>query len=488
MRRTQVRRSDESHCSNAAVGEFLRRHVALISWEDTLMKTKTFRSNRGAVLVIVALFVVVLLAVTGLAIDSGIGYGVKARLNAALDAAALAAAQAVSSGESDAERRAAAVDAARRYFAGNFPAGWLGATPEDIVVNAVHEPDGYWRISVAGRATVPTALMGLLGYDLMTVNAEAEAIKRDLDLVLVIDSSGSLDPPHSPPGTFSRVKEASKNFVARFSSGPGGDRLGLVAFASGAVLSVPIDKTASRGFDKVVVESAIDALTSGGSTASAEAMRIARNEIEAVPADLRSSLRVIVFFSDGAPNDVPAVFDTTVGERTGDLFSGLSGPGTNPARDLYRHDQRNSFLGAFTISELPAAGLGSLPLEGYNGRRNLAPTSPPFDNTRCNVNKAARNMVENAANDARGNGIYVYTLGLGSRLNTLEITYCGYDAEEHGANILRRLANTDGRDGNPPADTLDDDQPSGLYVFAEDADQLEEAFNRIASDILRLTR
>jgi hypothetical protein len=26
MRRTQVRRSDESNCSNAAVGEFLRRH------------------------------------------------------------------------------------------------------------------------------------------------------------------------------------------------------------------------------------------------------------------------------------------------------------------------------------------------------------------------------------------------------------------------------------------------------------------------------
>jgi hypothetical protein len=29
MRRTQVRRSDESNCSNAAVGEFLRRHQEL---------------------------------------------------------------------------------------------------------------------------------------------------------------------------------------------------------------------------------------------------------------------------------------------------------------------------------------------------------------------------------------------------------------------------------------------------------------------------
>jgi hypothetical protein len=31
MRRTQVRRSDESNCSNAAVGEFLRRHPILTS-------------------------------------------------------------------------------------------------------------------------------------------------------------------------------------------------------------------------------------------------------------------------------------------------------------------------------------------------------------------------------------------------------------------------------------------------------------------------
>lgn len=452
------------------------------------MKAKSLRKDKGAVLVVVALFCIILLAVTGLAIDSGIGYGVKAKLNAALDAAALAGAQAVSSGESDADRRAAAVDAGQRYFAANFPGGWMGATPGSINVTAVHEEDGYWRIGVDGTATVPTTFMRVLGRDLMTVNAEAEAIKRDLDMVLVIDSSGSLNPPYSPSGTFSRVQEASKDFISRFSSGPGGDRLGLVAFASGAVLSVPINKTATRGFDKADVEDAIDALSCSGSTASAEAMRIALNEIDTVPADLRSSLRVIVFFSDGAPNDVPAVFETTAGQRTGDLFSGLSGPGVAVARDVYRNDRRDDILGSFSISELPETGLGNIPLNGYNGRRTLVPATAPYDNTRCNVNKVARNMVENVANNARADGIYVYTLGLGSRLNDLEITYCGYGSEEYGANILRRLANADGRDGGPAADTVDNDQPAGLYVYAEDADQLETAFNQIASDILRLTR
>lgn len=452
------------------------------------MTIKSYPSNRGSVLVIVAIFTVVLLAITGLAIDSGIGFGVKARLNAALDAAALAGAQAVSNGENDAARRAAAIDAAERYFAGNFPAGWLGATTDPIVADAVHSEDGYWRVSVSGRAKVPTSFMHLLGRNLLTVNAEAEAIKRDLDMMLIIDSSGSLDPPYSPSGTFDRVKEASINFIDRFGSGPGGDRLGLVSFASGAVLSVPIDKTSTRGFDKSDVENAIENLSSGGSTASAEAMRIALEEINAVPNALRSSLRVIVFFSDGAPNDVPAVFETTSGQRTGDLFSGLNGPGTSRARDVYRHDRRDTYLGSYTITELPATGLGDVPLAGYNGRRSLVPSGAPYDNTRCNVNKAARNMVENVANDARDSDIYVYALGLGSRLNTLEITYCGYGSEEYGANILRRLANADGRDGNPAADTLDADQPSGLYVHAADTNQLDTAFSQIASDILRLTR
>ena len=450
------------------------------------MKTKILSSDKGAVLVVVALFTVVLLAVTGLAIDSGIGYGVRAKLNAALDAAAIAAARAVASGENDGQRAAAAQAAGEKFFDANFPSGWLGATPAVPTITAVHKEDGYWEVNASGSASVPTSFMRILGRDIMTVNAAAQAIRRDLDMVLVIDCSGSLNSPPSPPGTFRQVKDAAKSFVARFNSGDGGDRLGLVTFASGAVVDVQIDRTAVRGFNKAIVVNAINALTVGGSTASSEAMRIALNEIESVPEDIRSSLRVIVFFSDGAPNDVPANFVTTSGQRTGDLYSETeSGPAP---RRLYWNDRRDDQRGTYTINNLPATGLGGIPLAGYNGLRTLFPASAPYSNTRCNVNKAARNMVENVANNARNKDVYVYTLGLGARLNDLEVNFCGYGSEEYGANILRRLANTDGRDGGEAADTLDDDQPAGLYVYAADADQLETAFNQIASDILRLTK
>lgn len=96
------------------------------------MQRDNLSDNKGAVLVMVALFTVALLAITGLAIDSGIGYGVRAKLNSSLDAAAIAAARALSTGETDGARRAAAQAAGYKFFAANFPDGWLGATPHPL--------------------------------------------------------------------------------------------------------------------------------------------------------------------------------------------------------------------------------------------------------------------------------------------------------------------------------------------------------------------
>ena len=97
--------------------------------------------------------------------------------------------------------------------------------------------------------------------------------------------------------------------------------------------------------------------------------------------------------------------------------------------------------------------------------------------------KAARNMVENLGNDARGQGVWVYTLGLGSQLNGYEgITSCGYNTADYGSNILKRVANAQG------VDTWNSTQPTGLYVYAADAGQLDSAFATIASEIIRLSR
>jgi len=72
--------------------------------------------HKGQVAVMVALSLVVLVGMVGLAIDSGMGYGVKAKLNSALDAASIAGARALSLGATQAEQRDAATLAAKKFF------------------------------------------------------------------------------------------------------------------------------------------------------------------------------------------------------------------------------------------------------------------------------------------------------------------------------------------------------------------------------------
>jgi len=465
------------------------------------------RRQGGQVLILVGLSLIVLIGAVGLAIDSGRAYGVKARLNAAVDAASIAGARALATGIDDASRIANAQAAAVRFYNLNYPEGFLGSTRGAPSTTAVHESTGHWRVTVSGSAEMPTTFIRVLGPAGTGVAAMGEAIRRDLDVMLVMDTSGSLS-----SSDLATLKSAAINdFINKFSAGAGGDRVGLVSFSSGAVIDTPINKNSARGFNRPQVNAAINALPRGGATASAEGMRKAVSELGGVPAEYRSSLRVILFFSDGAPNVVNGAFPRSNGNPnpiTGNLYSETSGSGNNatypdsPYR-MWREDRRdvsygsNSDNGGTTINNitrLPASGgsatvpaTPAVPLASYAGHPfPRALNGSPVTDTRCNVNKAARNMVENVANTARGQEIRVYTIGLGDALDDLEPSFsggnCGYTtARERGSNILKRLANT------ADADTRNSSQPQGLYCFARNASELGRCFSTIASEILRLT-
>lgn len=450
------------------------------------MKLYYPHSNKGQIAIIVAITLVVLIGMVGLAVDSGRGYGVKAKLSAAVDAAAIAAARGLTVGDDDAERIANAQVAAQKFFNGNFPNNYLGSTPTSLSTTAVHKVDGYWQVNVTATANMPTTFMRVLGQNELTLNAAGEVVRRDVDIVLVMDTSGSIG------SAMAGLKNCAKNsFVNKFIEGPGGDRLGLVSFASGAVLDVPINKDVTRGFSKTQMNNAIDAFTSSGWTGSAEGMRRALNEINAIPPSLRSSLRVIVFFSDGAPNALPATFDRLSGTPnpvSGDLESETSGVATARATELYREDRRDTLRASYNnINVLRntgfnITGVGDIPLASYNGARTL--TGSQITNTRCNVNKAARNMVENAANTARNQGIYVHSAALGAAVNNPETNFSGGCStnSEVGVTILKRLANTTDSTSYNAA------QPTGIYVSAATIAQCDDAFSKIASEILRLTK
>lgn len=450
------------------------------------MPNYSHSNQKGQVAVLVAILLFVLIGFVGISIDSGRAYGVKSKLNAAVDAAGIAAARALAEGASDVVRIGNAQSAATKFYLANFPANYLGATPVNPVVSVVHNPDGYWQVDVAGTANMPLTFMAIFGFGDVAVSATGQTIRRDLDIVLVMDTSGSLGPPTSSSATLPTLKTAAIDFVNRFNEGANGDRVGLVSFASGGVVDVPIVKTGARGFDRTKLVNAINSLSVGGSTASAEGMRLGFNEINGIPIANRSSLRMIVFFSDGAPNDVNAVFSNGGSPVTGNLYSEAGGGANARATNVYRIDRRDTLLMTTSnIATLPtnglaATGFGNIPLASFNTRRTLS--GSPYKNTQCNVNKAARNMLENIANSARGELIKVYSIGYGARVNSLEVNYCGYSAVEYGSNILQRVANADG------VDTYNAGQPSGLYIWAENDSDLSSAFTTIASEILRLSK
>jgi Flp pilus assembly protein TadG len=430
--------------------------------------------------VLFVLLIVVLMGLAALALDIGRAYGVKAKLNAAADVASVAAGRVVGQGQTYAQAQATNV------FNANYPSGLLGSTVTSVNPTATQNGDGSWTILVTASATLPTSFAPVLpsGWLNFPINVSATCTVRTLDMVLVLDSSGSLT---NPPTTPALLRSAATNFVGKFD--PANDRVGLIHFGSGAVTDVTMTET--KGYNLTNVQNAIGNINplASADTASAEAMRLARLQLDNIPTGSQNSLRVIVFFTDGAPNTIGCNF----GGNPGDLYSQIGNISeTVAAQAMYATDQLLFQLADFNGTTLPDkdhTGTVNLQSDLIPQTRILTTNGSSIVNSQCNVNRAARSMLENVANAARSESptpIRIFTIGLGLNLSPTnpEITNgsCGYGANESGDNILRRLANVQG------VDTYNSSQLSGVYVWAQNNTQLNDAFQKVASQILRLSK
>lgn len=447
------------------------------------MKLISIRKNSpGQVLIIAVISIFVLLGVSALAIDLGMAYAVKAKINAAVDAAALAAGKAVKLNDSKTEAETAAIT----FFDANFPAGFMGATNTIPTATATRNNDGSWTISVKATTVNPTFFSRVFGTTGTTVvGASAEAVTKTVDVMLVLDFSGSL----VNSGSVGALKAAANNFLNVFSQSD--DRVGLVFFESGAI--IPTNSAINnpqRGFKRNILQNAINSASAGGWTDSAEAMRIARAEMNAIPAIQRNSLRAIVFFSDGLPN----VANFNLGTSASPINRGLESMeliGTPKRPRPYSLVSLNSpTSGSYatfpsidnhvridisSLSTPSAADANKVDLAIYNPSfRQITFTGSTVKtakNDECNANMAARSQLEFFAEQARNEGIIIYSIGLGN-LGVVEEDNCWYTvANESGENIMKRVA------ASP-----------GVYVNASDASDLNSAFQKVASMILRLTR
>lgn len=432
-----------------------------------------FIRQSAQVLPMTALLLVLLVAVVGMAIDSGRAYLVRARLAAAVDAAGLAAARAVTRGEDEDSRKASAVAAARRAFRANYPDGYLGSTPLLRTPQLSFE-QGRVLVDASASASLPLGLTAVMGFTGMDVVASAQAMRRDLDLALVLDVSTSLAP------VAQQVRDAAVLFLERFS--PDTDRVALVRFAYGAVVDVPV-RAGQRGFDRPAMRRQLATTQFAGYTNSAEGLWQGHAQLNTVLATQRSSLRAMVFFSDGVPTAFASRFGVAAPagcDVAGVLISDIDG---SSVRGLWRMDrQEEPVPGCATVTLSPQAlpsfynahgERTDLPVVG-GGPRSVG-AMPGW----TNVNRAARNLAESMATQARADGIHVYTIGLGPEL----LQYAGADAES-GSDMLKCMANS----ADAPPRCRVPSQPAGVHCHARDAAELKPCFAILGAEILRLTK
>lgn len=449
------------------------------------------RKQDGMISVLMAVSMMAVLSIVGLAFSLGLSYMIKAKLNAATDAAGLAAARATSNGSTQAEQTANAKAAATRFFNANFPSGYLGSTATlndtQVTFNGTDV-----TVSVSASASMPTSLMGNYATGPMSPGVLTETKRKDLDMVLTLDVSGSLS------GSAANVRSSATTFLKQFNSQR--DRVGLVHFAYGSVVDDAIEPTA-RGFNRTSLEGHISSLSFSGSTASAEGMWRARQQLDSVPAanNNRSNLRVIIFFSDGAPNSLGAFLTWNTASdctKAGTIITDDDGGGTpdglydpmaantsytdkcNP-HDYYGRDRNGNYTELSDKAKLPAW----YNAHDINAKDFAIVTNSPRVVTSTinyqNVNRAARNVVEAMAAKSQDEGVYVFTLGLGSQLKVGS----GFDGEK-GEDTLKCMANS----VDAPSRCSRPAKPVGVYCYAATQADLTPCFSKLASAILRISK
>ncbi|MBI1357363.1 MAG: VWA domain-containing protein [Acidobacteria bacterium] len=505
-------------------------------------------SRKGQVIVMVALMLGFIVSLASLAVDLVFAYSVKHYLGVAIDAVALSAMRGLSSGATFEEQGASMNRIANLMLATNFPNGFLmtqnvgfetpptlyGLTiPTSAPAPFMTDPSltpGVRELRVTGTATVPTFFARAFGVTSLTVRSSAIAARQDTNVMLVLDRSSSL----ASAGAWDDVQQAATTFLDFFDNN--GDRVGLVSFGTGA----NVDVTLRSGFkDGNYAANQIALMESNGATNSALGLWLAYGELLRI--NDSDSLNVIVFFTDGQPTGMPGRWrvHTTGSPRNGDsnnptcsssykeaviqTFSGFSDlggfnkyiagpPKVQPASgwgaDFYPVSGCQKLDTPYgnkvelllnPASCLPStwdaaydASHGCVNCGGstFNKTFDIVPGPyggySPCDSKMFSTTSSAsfrgarwaessRNLAESVAVTAGADEslgtITIYSLGLG---------VAGLTENEE---FLLRVSNDDASPTFDPAS-----RPEGEYIFAPTADELAAAFDRVRSNVIRLTR
>jgi Flp pilus assembly protein TadG len=444
--------------------------------------------ERGAALMLFTLMLAtVVIPMIGLGIDGSFVYLAQARLNSAVDAAALAGGRSLNVGSDLASQKASAEATARNYFNANFPAGTLNTTGISVLATAAEASDHTRTVSVSANATVKLFFMNLLNKPTALVSTTAQSSKRDVNLILVLDRSGSMG------NVCSTLIGNAQSFVDRFSNGR--DTLGLITFMGSA--SSDYGSTMNFKTNSPSLSTKLASLKCGGGTAAADALSLARAQVNGQ--NLPGALNVIVFFTDGNPTvysgSLPVKKGSSCAGGYGNSINGSLAQSTahNPlgvysSSAVSISTTANSFLSKSNCDYMNypqgsqvANDLDYIPDSDANGnsgyssgyatltRATAGDGKQHITVTGSNIGAAATNATDYIANLIRNDGTVIYTIGLDGNGGVDDI-------------LLRRIAN------DPASNVYKTSQPIGRYYYSPNASQLVDAFNAVSSQLLRLAQ
>jgi len=443
-------------------------------------------NQKGAIIVIFALTLIVLIGFAALGTEVGKWYLTRAELSKAVDAAALAGAANISNPNIDVPTLA------RDFGIENFRAGYLGTetgvdeTGKDksVAFTATVQEGG--KLTVTGRTSSFAILARFFGVDQVAVAATGVAQKNKVEIMMVLDRSGSMD-----GNPIRDLKEAAQGFLEYYKDTQDEDRIGLVSFATGVSF-----RALANNFYTPITNS-INSMSATGATNAEDAIAQAGaafvDQTGVAPANRIQ--QYIIFFTDGRPTAFRSMF--TRNGSINDAVVCVTGNCDRDSDSMYSqmgHYNNETWYNTSTLSPGPTGdgkptsgnprtvckngstryentkwgSFSAYPLSGYgaedcdiNNVYDSGDNRRPLDGKNGYICKTARQMAIDHASAAKAKLVKIYAIGLG---------------------------NVDESFLNAVASTTNDSSSDYVYI-TPDSNELKSIFNKIAKDIkLRLVQ
>ena len=459
------------------------------------MTAITTRSNRrGVALAATALAMIVLVPAIGLGIDGATLYLVRAKLSQAIDAGALAGARSLNTGADIASQATTAQQVATKFFYANVPAGFWGTSTGSLTVDVAQDDATKVRtVTVSASVRAPLYFMSILNQGASTViSLSGVASRRDVNVMLVLDRSGSMSTANAIPA----MQNAATIFVNKFSAGR--DKVGLLTFGGSYFMAFHPSTTFKTASPNVTT--LIGQVAGGGSTNTAQALWLAYQEI--VKLGEPGALNAIVLFTDGRPTAFTADFAPKLRMPCTCIYPTSSKLGVltyyvdNHQNPVYTAGLFSTAATSITdVAEQTPADFSQgcqyyppnwssvhldfvgMPTQDYYGNAtnggyktvDLTAISQPDQ-----VEAASTNAADSAASRIRADSTYrpvILTIGLG-----------GTSSYPPDPDFMKRISN------DPTSQYYTATEPAGLYVWSPTTAQLQQAFMLLASEILRLAQ